>query len=111
MRQGFLGVQRRVIARTGTPVPGKVVRICARDGHAETGIWSSGKVSPARQDDGPIDVALLQERVTQARIRRPLPRNHRVAMDSRGNDDLPGIRVDVYGRSVSISLDSPVWPG
>lgn len=112
LRQGFSWVYREeVVARTGSLVAGQVVRIRARDGRTlGTGIWADGKVEVRRfrKDDGPIDVALLQERVALARARRPLPPNTDAWRWIHGeNDGLPGIRVDVYGEAVSISLDSP----
>lgn len=112
LRQGFPWVYREeVVARTGSPVPGRTVRIRTRDGRTlGTGIWSAGKVEVRRfrRDDGPVDMELLQERVALARSRRPLPPDTSAWRWIHGeNDDLPGIRVDVYARSVSISLDSP----
>lgn len=112
LRQGFPWVYREeVVARTGSLEPGQVVKIRSRDGRTlGTGVWSSGKVEVRRfrDDDGPIDVALLQERVAMARARRPLPPDTDTWRWVHGeNDGLPGIRVDVYGASVSISLDSP----
>lgn len=112
LRQGFPWVYREeVTGRTGSLVPGQVVRIRARDGRTlGTGVWSEGKVEVRRfrEDDGPIDVALLQERVALARARRPMPADTDAWRWVHGeNDGLPGIRVDVYGGAVSISLDSP----
>ena len=69
LRQGFPWVYREeVVGRTGSLVPGQVVRIRSRDGRTlGTGVWAEGKVEVRRfrSDDGPIDVAMLQERVTE----------------------------------------------
>jgi len=112
LRQGFPWVYREeVVARTGSLVSGQVVRIRSRDGQTlGTGVWSTGKVEVRRfrTDDGPIDVTLLQERVAAALARRPLPPDTDAWRWVHGeNDGLPGVRVDVYGTAVSISLDSP----
>lgn len=112
LRQGFPWVYREeVVARTGSLQSGQVVRIRARDGRTlGTGVWSTGKVEVRRfrADDGPIDVALLRERLLAARSRRRLPSDTDAWRLVHGeNDGLPGLRVDVYGTAVSISLDSP----
>jgi 23S rRNA (cytosine1962-C5)-methyltransferase len=112
LRQGFPWVyQEEVVARTGALVPGHVVRIRARDGAVlGTGVWDTGKVEVRRfrRDDGPIDSALMEERVVAARARRRLPPDTTAWRWVNGeNDQLPGIRVDVWGPAVSISLDSP----
>lgn len=112
LRKGFPWVYREeVVARTGSLVPGRTVRIRARNGDTlGTGIWDEGKVEVRRfrSDDGPVDVALLRDRVVAARARRPLPADTTAYRLVHGeNDEMPGIRVDVWGGAASIVLDSP----
>lgn len=112
LRRGFCWVYRdEVVGRTGELVPGRVVSIRSRRGaELGTGIWDDGHVEVRRfrEDTGPIDADLLRERVRSARIRRPLPPETTAWRWVHGeNDDLPGIRVDVWGRVLTILLDSP----
>jgi 23S rRNA (cytosine1962-C5)-methyltransferase len=94
--QGFPWVyDNEVTGRTRELHPGRVVSIRSREGKVlGTGIWDSGKVEVRRfrTDDG----------------RRPLPAQTTAWRWIHGeNDDLPGIRVDVLGQDLVITLDSP----
>jgi 23S rRNA (cytosine1962-C5)-methyltransferase len=63
-----------------------------------------------REDAGPIDGALLRQRLERALAlrRRVLPPDTTAwRLVNAENDDLPGIRVDVWGEHHVIALDSP----
>lgn len=112
LRRGFPWVYKdEVIGRTGQLARGRVVDIRARDGRVlGTGIWDDAKVEVRRfrNSAGPIDAKLLYSRIAAAKQRRPLPKDTTAWRWVHGeNDDLPGIRVDVWGSHVSIVLDSP----
>lgn len=116
LRQGFPWVyNNEVVGRTGKLQPGATVAIRSRSGAPlGTGIWDEGhiEVRRFRKDDGPIDAALLTERLQAARARRPLP-PHTTAWRwiHAENDDMPGVRIDVLGRDALIVLDSPALEG
>lgn len=112
LRRGFPWVYRdEVVGRTGRLMPGRVVGIRSRSGAVlGTGVWDDAHVEVRRfrADSGPIDFKWLSHRVGAARDRRPLPRDTTAWRWIHGeNDDLPGIRVDVWGSQVGICLDSP----
>ncbi len=116
LRQGFPWVyQDEVVARTGSLVPGRVVGIRARDGSVlGTGIWDSGKIEVRRfrRDEGPVDADFLRTAVAAAKDRRPLPPQTDAWRWVHGeNDDLPGVRVDVWGDQLTLTLDSPALHG
>ena len=116
LRQGFPWVYRdEVVGRTGGLVPGRVVEIRSRKGEVlGTGVWDEGRVEVRRfrRDAGPIDEALLRDRVKLARVRRPLPAATTAWRWLHGeNDDTPGIRVDVYGHDLVVILDSASLEG
>lgn len=116
LRQGFPWVyQDEVVARTGTLVPGRVVSIRARDGAVlGTGVWDEGRIEVRRfrQDEGPLDAAFLREQVAEARARRPLPPGTTAWRWIHGeNDGLPGVRVEVWGDQLTVTLDSPALQG
>ncbi len=95
---------------------GAHVQLSAEDGtRLGTAIADDGWIAARRfrEDDGPIDQALLTARVATARaLRAALPADtdcYRLV--NAENDDLPGIRVDVYGVHAVITLDSPSLQG
>jgi 23S rRNA (cytosine1962-C5)-methyltransferase len=111
-RKGFPWVYRdEVLGRTGSMVPGRVVQIRNRKGEIlGTGIWDdSGKIEVRRfrHDEGPIDSELLGLRLKAALDARPMPELTTAWRWIHGeNDLLPGVRIDVWDRHLSISLDS-----
>ena len=111
LRKGFCWVySEEVIGRTGALRPGQVVSIVTRDGQdLGTGIWDEGKVEVRRMREqrGPIDSAFVAERVAQALARREAGTETTAWRWIHGeNDDFPGVRVDVWGRHLSVLLDS-----
>ena len=116
LRQGFPWVYHdEVVGRTGSLLPGRVVAIHARDGTSMgTGIWDEGRIEVRRfrPDPGPIDAGLLRERVLAAKARRPDLSGTTAWRWIHGeNDDLPGVRVEVWDRQLAILLDSPSLAG
>jgi len=111
--KGFPWVYRdEIIAQTGNLAAGTAVSIQARAGeHLGTGVWDDdGRIAVRRfrRTVGPLDAALLRERLRAARARRILPADTTAWRWVHGeNDHLPGLRVDVWGTDLSITLDSP----
>jgi 23S rRNA (cytosine1962-C5)-methyltransferase len=93
--------------------PGQAVKIRARDGRSlGAGLWDDGwiAVRRLREDDGPIDAALIRGLVEQARALREAalpPDTTAYRLINAENDGLPGVRVDVYGWYLVVSLDAP----
>ncbi len=116
LRRGFCWVYAdEVIGRTGELVPGRVVSIVSREGNdLGTGVWDSGRIQVRRirEERGPIDGALIAERLSAARARRHLAEDTTAWRWVHGeNDDLPGVRIDVWGEHVSVLLDSSSLEG
>ena len=110
LSKGFDWVyEKEVVARQGELAEGAVVDIVGQDGrHYGVGIYSSGRLAVRRfrVDRGPIDEALIEGRIAAARARRRLPEGCTAWRWVHGeNDDLPGLRVDVWGQHVTIALD------
>ena len=99
-----------VAARVGLR-PGDAVAIHTRQGVClGAGLWDEGKVAVRRfrADDGPIDAALIGDRLRLALSRRPLPPATTAWRWVHGeSDDLPGVRLDVWQDHLALSLDSP----
>jgi 23S rRNA (cytosine1962-C5)-methyltransferase len=116
LRTGFPWVyQEEVVGRSSTLVPGTPVAIRTRDGtELGVGIWDEGHVEVRRfrEDKGPINAELLRERIQQARARRVLPPETTAWRLVHGeNDDMPGVRVEVWDTVAVITLDSPSLHG
>lgn len=118
LKQGFPWVYpAEVVARPHGLKPGKRVSLAdARGEHLGEGIWDEGFVAVRRfrTDKGPIDRALLDERIVQAQALRDAVVEHDTTayrLVNGENDGLPGVRVDVYGHYAVISLDSPSLEG
>jgi 23S rRNA (cytosine1962-C5)-methyltransferase len=112
LRRGFPWVYREeVVGRTGRFRPGHVVSIRSREGAVlGTGVWddSNVEVRRFRTDVGDIDGKLLGQRIAAARDRRPLDHETTAWRWVHGeNDDLPGIRADVWGSHIGLCFDSP----
>ena len=74
------------------------------------GIAAEGKVGVRRfrTDRGPIDDVFVKERMAAALSRRRVPAATTAWRWVHGeNDDLPGLRVDVWGSQATIALDDP----
>lgn len=116
LRRGFPWVYKNeVLGRTGHLQPGAVVEIRAREGELlGVGIWDDAHVEVRRfrSDAGPIDRDLLLARARRARARRALPpETDAWRWVHAENDDLPGVRVDVWGAHLVVSLSSPALLG
>lgn len=116
LRKGFPWVYPAEVTG-GAAAPGSVVRLRSAAGEVlGTAIADDGWIAARRfrLDDGPIDAALLRGRVERALAlrQRVLPPDTTAWRLVHGeNDDLPGIRVDVWGAHVVVSLDSPSLVG
>jgi len=80
------------------------------------GVADSGWIAVRRfrEDDGPIDGALLRQRLGRAlKTRKALISSETTAWRwiHGENDGLPGIRVNVWSEHVTISIDSPSLRG
>lgn len=112
LRQGFAWVYPNEITG-GKARPGEQVRLRSASGAAlGAGVADDGWIAVRRfrEDEGPVDDALLRARLeTAATLRRnALPAETTAwRLVNAENDDLPGIRVDVWGSQVVITLDSP----
>lgn len=74
------------------------------------GVWDEGHVAVRRfrEDEGPVDAAWLGAAVAAALRRRRLPPRTTAWRWIHGeNDDLPGVRVDVWGTDLAVVLDAP----
>lgn len=111
LRQGFCWVYPNEVT-SGRARPGEQVRIVSAQGAAlGVGLADDGWIAVRRfrEDDGPIDAALVRARLDAAyTLRRALPADTTAwRLVNAENDDLPGIRVDVWGTQVVVTLDSP----
>jgi len=92
---------------------GEVVPIIGKSGAPlGVGIWDPGWIAVRRfrSDVGPIDAALLRgalERAKTLRDRTLPPETTAWRLVNAENDGLPGVRVDMYGWHVVVSLDAP----
>lgn len=112
LARGFPWVYRDELV--GTPPAlsvGARVRIQGQDGGVlGVGIWDQGHVAVRRfrEDDGPLDAALLRDRLLAALSRRPLPPETTAFRWLHAeNDDTPGVRLDVWGDELTLTLDAP----
>ena len=100
---------KEIIARHGSPSPGDEVDIVSQDGrHLGVGIAAQGKVSVRRfrRDRGSIDAIFVMDQMAAALARRRIPEGTTAWRWVHGeNDDLPGLRVDVWGSHATIALD------
>jgi 23S rRNA (cytosine1962-C5)-methyltransferase len=100
-----------IIARTGQTQSGAVVQIVTRDGRLMgVGVASEGQVAVRRFrcDAGPVDAAFIADRLAAARSRRHFgPETTAWRWVHGENDDLPGVRVDVWGPAATIAIDHP----
>ncbi len=111
LKRGFPWVYPAEIVQ-GRADPGTVVRLRGEGGTAlGVGIADRGWISVRRfrRDDGPVDAALIRSRVEAARRRRLSiePATTAWRLVNAENDELPGIRVDVWGGHLVVTLDSP----
>jgi 23S rRNA (cytosine1962-C5)-methyltransferase len=112
LRQGFPWVYPAEVT-AGRARPGELVRLVAANGAVlGTALADDGWIAARRfrDDDGPIDPAFVTERVTAAfRLRDGAlpPDTTAWRLVNAENDDLPGVRIDVWGTQVVIALDSP----
>lgn len=111
LSRGFPWVYKEEIARVPRGLePGDVVSLRGPSGAAlGAGLWDPGHVAVRRwrEDDGPIDAALVRQRLAAALARRPLPQDTTAFRWVHGeNDDMPGVRVDVWGGHVGLALDA-----
>ncbi|MCK6502848.1 class I SAM-dependent rRNA methyltransferase [Myxococcota bacterium] len=113
LRKGFPWVYRDEVVGGGEGrAPGEVVQLVSGEGQPlGAGLWGAeGKVAVRawRSDAGPVDDALVHARLASARARRVLPPATSAWRWAHGeNDDMPGVRVDVWGDELSIGLEDP----
>lgn len=114
LRQGFCWVYpQEVVGRPKRLRAGQVVKLADEQGEdLGRGLWDEGwlAVRRFREDSGPVDRSLIAERLDAAQALRDVA----VEQDTTAyrlvhgeNDLLPGIRVDVYGPHLVVTLDSP----
>ncbi len=100
-----------VIARKGDTDSGSPVQIYAKDGRClGAGVASTGKVAVRRfrRDGGPVDQALIAGLMDAAWARRRFGADTTAWRWVHGeNDDIPGVRVDVWGTAATIAIDHP----
>jgi len=100
---------KEVVAKHGSFSSGDAVDIVSQEGrHLGVGIAAEGKVAVRRfrRDRGDIDAAFVKERMAAALRRRRIPEGTTAWRWVHGeNDDLPGIRVDVWGQHATLALD------
>lgn len=111
LRQGFPWVYPAEVVGAA-PVAGSRVDLVSGQGAAlGSGIADDGWISVRRfrPEGGPIDAAFLAQALAQAAARR----RGLIGADTTAwrwvnaeNDDLPGVRVDVYGAHLVLTLDS-----
>ncbi|NOY28334.1 MAG: class I SAM-dependent rRNA methyltransferase [Oligoflexia bacterium] len=116
LRRGFPWVYRdEIVAGADARRSGEVVQIIAGDGAVlGAGLWGdAGKIAVRiwRRDGGPVDETLVVSLLTAARERRlggALPPETSAWRWVHGeNDDMPGLRVDVWGEHLTVSLADP----
>lgn len=111
LKRGFPWVYPAEVVR-GRAEPGAVVRLRGEGGAAlGVGVADRGWIAVRRfrRDEGPVDAALIRERVDAARRRRLSiePGTTAWRLVNAENDELPGLRVDVWGAHLVVTLDSP----
>ncbi|MCB9744303.1 MAG: class I SAM-dependent rRNA methyltransferase [Alphaproteobacteria bacterium] len=114
LRQGFCWVYPKEVveAPSGLSVGDRVL-LRAQSGEVlGAGLYDRGwiAVRRLREDDGPIDAALLGARLDEALALRELligPDTTAYRLVNAESDGLPGVRIDRYGHFLVISLDSP----
>jgi len=89
---------------------GDRVRLQDRKGQTlGMGIWCDGKISVRvfQWGDAPFDDALIEARMETAWTRRRMPEDVTAWRWVHGeNDELSGVRIDVWGRHVTLSLST-----
>lgn len=112
LRRGFPWIYRDEIVRArGELAPGAVVKLRSEGGATlGVGLADGGKVAVRRfrEDEGEIDVSLVRERLIAALRRRCLPPMTTAWRWLHAeNDDMPGVRLDVWGQELTLTLDGP----
>ncbi|MSQ03025.1 MAG: class I SAM-dependent rRNA methyltransferase [Myxococcales bacterium] len=111
LKRGFPWVYPAEVVR-GSAAPGTVVSLRGEGGTAlGLGVADRGWIAVRRfrRDEGPVDAGLIGARVSAAARRRLSigPQATAYRLVNAENDDLAGIRVDVWGRVVVVAVDSP----
>jgi 23S rRNA (cytosine1962-C5)-methyltransferase len=98
-----------IVARTGSTQSGDAVDIISKDGrHLGVGVCSDGKVAIRRfrTTPGPLDAAFVAKALERALHRRRCDERTTAWRWVHGeNDDMPGVRVDVWGSHICIAID------
>lgn len=110
--RGFPWVYRAEVVRAPAGLrPGAEVLLRGEKGQPlGVGVWDAGHVAVRRyrEDEGPVDAALLAGRLGAALARRPSPGDTTAFRWLHGeNDDTPGLRLDVWGDELTLTLDAP----
>ena len=114
LARGFCWVYPQEVVPGGSrPRPGQPVSLADRHGRPlGTGLWDDGwlAVRRMRVDPGPLDDAWMTGALEACLARRggllPAATTAWRAVHAE-NDDLPGLRVDVWGAHLHVTLDSP----
>lgn len=111
LRRGFPWVyQDEVLRRERVGPPGAQVRIRGAGGVSlGVGVVCEGQVYARRyrEDEGRVDGRLLRARLEAALARRPIGPDTTAFRWLHGeNDDVPGIRLDVWGDELTLTLDA-----
>jgi len=100
-----------IVGKRGETASGTVVQIFSQDGrHMGVGVASAGKVAVRRfrSDAGPVDRDFIVGRLAAARARRSVGSETTCWRWVHGeNDDLPGVRIDVWGSTATVAIDHP----
>ena len=116
LKRGFPWVYPTEVLRGGPPTPGELVRLRGEGGTSlGRAVADRGWIAARRfrRDDGPLDAAFFAERVRLAAARRTErePDTDAWRLVNAESDDLPGVRVDVWGADLVVTLDSPSLRG
>ncbi len=110
LRQGFPWVYpKEVVARPDGLSPGQTVRLQTQDGTPMgVGLWDSGWIAVRRfrPDPGPIPLEELLDRALALRQQIIDPQTSAYRVVAAENDGLPGLRIDIWGWYVVVTLDS-----
>ena len=114
LARGFPWVYpKEVLRRPQRSAPGLVVALQDERGRSlGTGIWDDGwlAVRRFRSEGGPLDAAWMEASLRAALARRAgliPPATDAWRAVHAENDELPGLRVDLWGEHVHVTLDSP----
>jgi 23S rRNA (cytosine1962-C5)-methyltransferase len=104
---------KEVVRKPRSLQPGALVQLQDKRGRPlGSGLWDDGWIAVRRfrSDPGPVDAELLEGLIRSALARREglIPEETDAwRLVHAENDDLPGLRLDLWGDELHITLDSP----